>query len=122
MNNTNPEPKSSRSESDKDARILRQGRKLFIREFDKQLKELGTLLDAVRAVPVVEDLNRFYRIIHTLKGSAPILDMTGLADLQRIWCAYGNGRKTLIRSRSCLLHRRIQFKKTQSKASDSFEI
>lgn len=89
MNHTNLEPKSSRSESDKDARILRQGRKLFIREFEKQLKELDALLGAVRAVPTVEDLNRFYRIIHTLKGSAPIFGYDRIGrlaeDLVRLW-------------------------------------
>lgn len=90
MNNTNPEQwKSSRLESDKDARILRQGRKLFIREFEKQLKELEALLDAIRAMPAVDDLNRFYRIVHTLKGSAPIFHYERIGrlaeDLVRMW-------------------------------------
>ncbi|NOU99880.1 response regulator [Paenibacillus planticolens] len=90
MHNTNLEhTKSPGSESDKDARILRQGRKLFIREFEKQLKELEALLDAIRVVPAVEDLNKFYRIIHTLKGSAPIFGYDRIGrlaeDLVRLW-------------------------------------
>ncbi|MCY9657935.1 diguanylate cyclase [Paenibacillus chondroitinus] len=89
MNHTNLEPKGPRSESDKDARILRQGRKLFIREFEKQLKELETLLDAVRVKPEIDGLNRFYRIIHTLKGSAPIFGYERIGrlaeELVRLW-------------------------------------
>ncbi|SDN28475.1 diguanylate cyclase (GGDEF) domain-containing protein [Paenibacillus sp. yr247] len=90
MSNTNLEQlQDSTSESDRDARILKQGRKLFIREFEKQLKQLNSLLDKIRSAPVVHDLNQFYRIIHTLKGSAPIFGYVRIGkladDLVRAW-------------------------------------
>jgi two-component system cell cycle response regulator len=90
MSNTNLERlKDSRKESDKDARILRQGRKLFIREFEKQLNQLNSLLDTIRTTPIVDDLKCFYRILHTLKGSAPIFGYARIGkhadDLVRAW-------------------------------------
>ncbi|MEC0232654.1 diguanylate cyclase [Paenibacillus alba] len=90
MSHTNLEPtKDTKSESDRDARILRQGRKLFIREFEKQLKQLNSLLDTIQSAPAADELNQFYRIIHTLKGSSPIFGYVRIGklaeDLVRIW-------------------------------------
>lgn len=90
MSNTNLEGlKDSKSESDKDARILRQGKKLFIREFEKQLRQLNSLLDTIRSVPAADDLKQFYRIVHTLKGSAPIFGYVRIGklaeDMVRAW-------------------------------------
>lgn len=90
MNNTNLEGlKDSKSESDRDARILRQGRKLFIREFEKQLRQLNSLLVTIRSVPAADDLKQFYRIVHTLKGSAPIFGYVRIGklaeDMVRVW-------------------------------------
>ena len=90
MSNTNLEGlKDSKSESDRDARILRQGRKLFIREFEKQLRKLNSLLDTIRSAPAVDDVKQFYRIVHTLKGSAPMFGYVRIGklaeDVVRVW-------------------------------------
>ncbi|WP_261302384.1 response regulator [Paenibacillus andongensis] len=90
MSNTNLEGlKDSKSESDRDARILRQGRKLFVREFEKQLKQLNSLLDTIQLAAVADDLKQFYRIVHTLKGSAPIFGYVRIGklaeDMVRAW-------------------------------------
>ncbi|GFZ82407.1 hypothetical protein GCM10008018_30400 [Paenibacillus marchantiophytorum] len=81
--------KDSKSEADRDERILKTGRKLFIREFVKQLKQLQSHLDAIQAAPESEDLERFYRIIHTLKGSSPIFGYVRIGklaeDLVHLW-------------------------------------
>ncbi|MDR6878470.1 response regulator [Bacillus sp. 3255] len=91
MNHTHVERlNGSKSErEDKDARILRQGKKLFIREFEKQLEQLQALLDTIRQEPSLDDLHKFYRIVHTLKGSAPIFEYDRIGklaeELVRIW-------------------------------------
>lgn len=81
--------KDSASESDRDARILKQGRKLFIREFDKQLQQLQSLLTAVQVQPNLEDLQQCYRIAHTFKGSAPVFGYMRIGklaeDMVRKW-------------------------------------
>lgn len=90
MSHTNLErSKDSVSESDRDARILKQGRKLFIREYDKQLHQLQSLMTAIQAQPMLEDLQQCYRIAHTLKGSAPVFGYVRIGklaeDLVRNW-------------------------------------
>ncbi|UKS24682.1 response regulator [Paenibacillus sp. HWE-109] len=90
MSNNNLETtKDSKSEADRDERILKTGRKLFIREFEKQLKQLQSHLEAIQAAPASEDLERFYRIIHTLKGSSPIFGYVRIGklaeDLVHLW-------------------------------------
>jgi two-component system cell cycle response regulator len=81
--------KDSASESDRDARILKQGKKLFIREYDKQLQQLQSLLAAVQMKPILEDLQQCYRIAHTLKGSAPVFGYMRIGklaeDMVRKW-------------------------------------
>lgn len=81
--------KDSASESERDIRILKQGRKLFIREYDKQLQQLQSLLTAVQEKPILEDLQQCYRIAHTLKGSAPVFGYTRIGklaeDMVRKW-------------------------------------
>jgi two-component system cell cycle response regulator len=59
-------------DQDKEARLMRQGKELFIKELHKQLEQLQTLLDHNQVRPVYEELKQLYRIVHTLKGSAPI--------------------------------------------------
>ncbi|TXK85516.1 response regulator [Paenibacillus sp. N3.4] len=77
------------SETDRDIRILKQGKKLFIREFDKQMKQLAALLVTISTLPVHQDLLQFYRIAHTLKGSAPIFGYLRIGkiaeELVRVW-------------------------------------
>jgi two-component system cell cycle response regulator len=69
-----PEIKGDRTgmDKDKDARLMRKGKKLFIKDFQRQLDQLQTLLEHMQVKPSYEDLKQFYRIVHTLKGSAPI--------------------------------------------------
>ncbi|WNR43624.1 response regulator [Paenibacillus roseipurpureus] len=81
--------RNSVSESERDAKILKQGRKLFIREFDKQLEQLQSLIGVIQPEPDLSDLKKLYRIAHTLKGSAPVFGYTRIGklseDLVRIW-------------------------------------
>ncbi|MFD0697344.1 diguanylate cyclase [Paenibacillus sp. GCM10027628] len=76
-------------DSDKDARIMRQGKKLFIREFNKQLEQLQSLLMQTQDSPEARDMQQFYRIVHTIKGSAPIFGYQRVGklaeDLVRVW-------------------------------------
>ncbi|MBD0380033.1 response regulator [Paenibacillus sp. WST5] len=68
---------------------MRQGRKLFIREFQKQLEQLQSLLMNIPDSPEVDDMQQFYRIVHTLKGSAPVFGYQRIGklaeDLVRAW-------------------------------------
>ncbi|OCT10590.1 diguanylate cyclase [Paenibacillus pectinilyticus] len=81
--------KDSGSESERDARILKQGRKLFIREFEKQLNQLQSLQESFQTEPVREKLQQCYRIAHTVKGSAPVFGYVRIGklaeDLVRTW-------------------------------------
>lgn len=81
--------KDSGSQTERDARILKQGRKLFIREFEKQLKQLHSLVESLQAELVRDQLQMIYRIAHTLKGSAPVFAFHRIGklaeDLVRIW-------------------------------------
>jgi two-component system cell cycle response regulator len=73
--------KLSDEDSDKDARLMEQGRRLFIREFRKQIDQLKKLLEQIGARPDYDDLRQVYRIVHTLKGSAPIFGYTRIGKL-----------------------------------------
>jgi len=79
----------SKEEQDKDARIMQQGRKLFIRELEKQMTQFQELMERLAAAPEAADYLKLYRIAHTLKGSAPIFGYTRIgkqaAELARLW-------------------------------------
>ncbi|RTE02770.1 diguanylate cyclase [Paenibacillus whitsoniae] len=74
--------RSTESADERGARILRQGKKVFLGEFEKQLVELRTLMLMLQdGGPSQEGLLRVYRIVHTLKGSAPIFGYTRIGRL-----------------------------------------
>ncbi|WP_240344050.1 response regulator [Paenibacillus sp. SYP-B3998] len=90
MNNDKQEHiKDKDLDADKDARIMRQGRKLFVREFDKQIQQLQLLLTTIQSSPISDDVQQFYRIVHTVKGSAPIFGYQRIGklaeELVRAW-------------------------------------
>ncbi|NEW08152.1 response regulator [Paenibacillus sp. SYP-B3998] len=68
---------------------MRQGRKLFVREFDKQIQQLQLLLTTIQSSPISDDVQQFYRIVHTVKGSAPIFGYQRIGklaeELVRAW-------------------------------------
>ncbi|MCD1259329.1 diguanylate cyclase [Paenibacillus athensensis] len=68
---------------------MQQGRKLFIRELEKQIKELRELMERLVRTSEAGDYMRLYRIVHTLKGSAPIFGYTRIGKLAeevvRMW-------------------------------------
>jgi two-component system cell cycle response regulator len=79
----------TQAELDKDARLMKQGQKIFIKELRKQIDLLRELLKTIETRPTFEDLRHLYRIVHTLKGSAPIFGYTRIGrlseELVRIW-------------------------------------
>jgi two-component system cell cycle response regulator len=76
-------------DQDKETRLMRQGKELFIKELHRQLKQLQTLLDHIEAKATYEELKQLYRIVHTLKGSAPIFGYLRIGklaeELVRAW-------------------------------------
>ncbi|MEW9699734.1 diguanylate cyclase [Paenibacillus sp. SI8] len=75
--------------ADKGVQIMRQGRKLFIREFHKQLQRFQTLLATFQLSANNEDTQQFYRMAQTLKGSAPVFGYHRIGklaeELARLW-------------------------------------
>ncbi|MBP1993541.1 diguanylate cyclase [Paenibacillus eucommiae] len=64
--------KDKEKDKEKENRILLQGKKMFIKEFQRQLDQLQLLIGRIEAKPAYKDLMEFYRNVHTMKGSAPI--------------------------------------------------
>ncbi|WP_068776401.1 diguanylate cyclase [Paenibacillus sp. FJAT-26967] len=73
----------------KDERLLKQGRKLFIKELGNQIKQMDELLVLIASSSPVQDLQDMYRIVHMLKGSAPMFQFARVGkiaeELVRIW-------------------------------------
>ncbi len=74
---------------ERNRRMMLEGKKLFVAEFDKHLKGMKTALDAVRQNLDSKAAHDLYRIAHTLKGSAPIFGFglvgTAAEELVHLW-------------------------------------
>ncbi|MFE5318575.1 diguanylate cyclase [Paenibacillus sp. NPDC056579] len=60
----------------KEARLMKEGRKRYVEELRKQLTELSGLLAEEQTDRLLDTANRIYRIVHTIKGSAPMFEFT----------------------------------------------
>lgn len=65
----------------REARLLKEGRKKYIRELNKQLQQLRHWTEDTEPEDTSETARRFYRIVHTLKGSAPMFGFTRIGVL-----------------------------------------
>ncbi|EGL15524.1 MULTISPECIES: diguanylate cyclase [unclassified Paenibacillus] len=73
----------------RDERLLKQGRRLFIKELAHQVAQMDDLLVIIASSPEVKDLQDMYRIVHMLKGSAPMFQFGRIGkiaeELVRVW-------------------------------------
>ncbi len=65
----------------KKIRLMKEGKKLYVRELGKQIVLLEKLLQAFEGTHQYEHAEQIYRVIHTMKGSAPIFGFTGLGQI-----------------------------------------
>lgn len=59
-------------------RLMRDGKKLYVSELGRQIELLEKLLQEFEGTPQYEHAEQIYRIVHTMKGSAPIFGFTRL--------------------------------------------
>jgi two-component system cell cycle response regulator len=74
----------NRAAAEKDAKkvkILNEGKKLYVNELGKQIILLEKLLNGFEDTRQYELAKQIYRLIHTLKGSAPIFGFTKLGQI-----------------------------------------
>ncbi|WP_282937147.1 diguanylate cyclase [Paenibacillus sp. RC67] len=58
----------------KEARLMKEGRKRYVSELRKQLKELHDYCEVNESGRTLETAKHIYRMVHTIKGSAPIFE------------------------------------------------
>ncbi|CAG7656463.1 diguanylate cyclase [Paenibacillus allorhizosphaerae] len=80
----------TRDRDDRERRLMKEGRKRYIHELQKQTASLREWID--EAAGNAESLDagqRIYRAVHTIKGSAPMFDFMRIGllaeELDRIW-------------------------------------
>ncbi|WP_127587432.1 diguanylate cyclase [Paenibacillus koleovorans] len=76
-NNRTPEP-TKRQKSD---RLLQEGRERFLNGMERQLQQMEELFDQLGIVPSWQGAEQWYRIVHTIKGSAPIFGLSSIGQM-----------------------------------------
>ncbi|MCZ8523643.1 MULTISPECIES: diguanylate cyclase [Paenibacillus] len=64
--------KPAEDRASRELRLMKEGRRRYIDELHKQLRELKAVVTAGEPNNLAEQAKRFYRTVHTLKGSAPM--------------------------------------------------